>query len=135
MRAMPQLRRSVALVLAVVVGMLTGPIDAARAALVSTEQAIAGEVAGGERERVAAFLAREEVRAQMAALGVDPAEAARRVGGLSDAEVQRIAGELDRLPAGQGAVGAVIGAALLIFIVLLITDLLGLTNVFPFVRR
>jgi hypothetical protein len=135
MGAMPQLRRSVALVLAVVVGMLTGPIDAARAALVSTEQAIAGEVAGGERERVAAFLAREEVRAQMAALGVDPAEAARRVGGLSDAEVQRIAGELDRLPAGQGAVGAVIGAALLIFIVLLITDLLGLTNVFPFVRR
>ena len=71
----------------------------------------------------------------MAALGVDPAEAARRVGGLSDAEVQRIAGELDRLPAGQGAVGAVIGAALLIFIVLLITDLLGLTDVFPFVRR
>ena len=44
MGAMPQLRRSVALVLAVVVGMLTGPIDAARAALVSTEQAIAGEV-------------------------------------------------------------------------------------------
>jgi hypothetical protein len=132
---MPQLRRSVALVLAVLVGMLTGPIDAARAALVSTEQAIAGEAAGGERERVAAFLAREEVRVQMAALGVDPAEAARRVGGLSDAEVQRIAGELDRLPAGQGAVGAVIGAALLIFIVLLITDLLGLTDVFPFVRR
>ena len=133
MRAMLQLRRSVALVLAVVVGMLTGPIDAARAALVSTEQAIAGEVAG--RERVAAFLAREDVQAQMAALGVDPAEAARRVGGLSDTEVQRIAGELDRLPAGQSALGAVIGAALLIFIVLLITDLLGLTDVFPFVRR
>jgi len=135
MRAMPQLRRSVALVLAVVVGMLTGPIDAARAALVSTEQAIAGEVAGGERERVAAFLAREDVQAQMAALGVDPAEAARRVGGLSDTEVQRIAGELDRLPAGQSALGAVIGAALFIFIVLLITDLLGLTDVFTFVRR
>ena len=91
--------------------------------------------AASERDRVAAFLARDDVRAQMAALGVDPAEAARRVAGLSDAEVQRIAGQLDQLPAGQSALGAVIGAALLIFIVLLVTDLLGLTDVFPFVRR
>ncbi len=135
MRAMPQLRRSVALVLAVVLGLLTGPVDAARAALVGTGQAIAADDAGSDRDRVAAFLARADVRAQMAALGVDPAEAARRVAGLSDAEVQRIAGELDRLPAGQSALGLIIGASLLVFIVLLVTDLLGLTDVFPFVRR
>ena len=135
MRAMPQLRRRVALALAVVLFVLTGPTDAARAALITTEQAIAGAAAASERGRVAAFLARDDVRAQMVALGVDPAEAAQRVAGLSDAEVQRIAGHLDQLPAGQGAVGAVIGAALLIFLVLLITDLLGLTDVFPFVRN
>ena len=135
MRAMPQLRRRVALALAMALFLLTGPVDAARAALVTTEQAIAGRVAGGERERVSAFLARDDVRAQMVALGVDPAEAAQRVAGLSDAEVARIAGHLDQLPAGQSAVGAVLGAALFIFLVLLITDLLGLTNVFPFVRR
>jgi hypothetical protein len=71
----------------------------------------------------------------MVGLGVDPAEAAQRVAGLSDAEVQQIAGHLDQLPAGQSAVGAILGAALLIFLVLLITDLLGLTDVFPFVRK
>jgi hypothetical protein len=49
--------------------------------------------------------------------------------------VREIAGRLDQLPAGQSAVGAVVGAILIIFLVLLITDLLGLTNVFPFVRR
>ena len=135
MRAMPQLRRRVALALAMALFLLTGPIDAARAALITTEQALAGEVAGDERERVAAFLARDDVRAQMVALGVDPAEAAQRVAGLSDAEVARIAGHLEQLPAGQGAIGAVIGAAVLIFLVLLITDLLGLTDVFPFVRN
>jgi cytochrome c1 len=114
---------------------LTGPIDAAHAALVTTGQAIEAGAAEGERDRVAAFLAREDVRAQMVALGVDPVEAVNRVAGLSDAEVRQIAGHLDQLPAGQSAVGAVIGAALFIFLVLLITDLLGLTNVFPFVRR
>ena len=77
MRAMPQLRRSVALALAVVLFVLTGPIDAARAALVTTEQALAGEARRDDRDRVAAFLARDDVRAQMVALGVDPAEAAQ----------------------------------------------------------
>jgi cytochrome c1 len=135
MRAMPQLRRQVALALAVVMFVLTGPLDAAHAALVTTPQAVEAGAAEGERNRVAAFLARADVREQMVALGVDPVEAVNRVAGLSDAEVRQIAGHLDRLPAGQSAVGAVIGAALFIFLVLLITDLLGLTNVFPFVRR
>jgi hypothetical protein len=135
MKAMPQLRRRVALALAVVLFLLTGPVDAARAALVTTEQALAGEVAGSARDRVTAFVQRDDVRAQMVALGVDPAEAAQRVAGLSDAEVQRIAGHLDQLPAGQSAIGAILGAAVLIFLVLLITDLLGLTDVFPFVRN
>ena len=135
MRAMPQLRRYVALALAVVMFVLTGPIDAAQAALVTTGQAIEAGAAVGGRDRVAAFLSREDVQAQMVALGVDPVEAVNRVAGLSDAEVRQIAGHLDQLPAGQSAVGAVIGAALFIFLVLLITDLLGLTNVFPFVRR
>ena len=135
MRAMPQLRRHVALALVVVMFVLTGPLDAAHAALITSGQAIEAGAAGGERDRVAAFLAREDVREEMVALGVDPVEAVNRVAGLSDVEVRRIAGHLDQLPAGQSAVGAVIGAALFIFLVLLITDLLGLTNIFPFVRR
>jgi hypothetical protein len=135
MRAMPQLRRRVACMLALVMFVLTGPVGAAHAALITTEQTVEAGAAQGDRQRVSAFLARDDVRAQMVALGVDPTEAAERAAGLSDAEVRQIAGQLDRLPAGQGAVGAVIGAALLIFLILLITDLLGLTDVFPFVRR
>jgi hypothetical protein len=131
----PQLRRSVALALAALMFLITGPIDSARAALVTTEQAIAPGVQVNARARVAAFLAREDVRQQMVALGVDPAEAMGRVASLSDAEVQKIAGHLDRLPAGGDAIVAVLGAALFIFLVLLITDLLGLTHIFPFVHH
>jgi hypothetical protein len=77
----------------------------------------------------------EDVQRQLVILGVDPEEAARRVAGLSDTEIQQIAGRLDQLPAGEGTVGAIIGAAVIIFLVLLVTDLLGLTDVFPFVNK
>ena len=71
----------------------------------------------------------------MVAFGVDPEEARARVASLSDREIGQIAGQIDRLPAGQGVLVALIGAALFVFLVLLITDLLGLTHVFPFVRH
>jgi hypothetical protein len=135
MMAILQLRRPVALALAAVMFLIAGPIDAARAALVTTEQAIAPDTQLDARVRVAAFLARDDVRQQMRALGVDPAEADRRVASLSDAEVERIAGRLDQLPAGGEVIAAVVGAALIVFLVLLVTDLLGLTHIFPFVHH
>ena len=130
-----QLRRGVALVLAVVMLAISMPLGTARAALVTTDQVIAESDGATDRERVLAFLGRAEVREQIVALGVDPAEAAARVAALSDAQVREIAGQLDQLPAGQSAIGVVVGAILIIFLVLLVTDLLGLTDVFPFVNH
>jgi hypothetical protein len=135
MTGIPKLRRFVALALAMVMFVLMGPVGAARAALVSTEQVIGASAATADRDRVMAFLGRDDVRRQMVALGVDPMEAAARVQSLSDAEVHQIAGRLDQLPAGQDAIIAIIGAAVFIFLVLLITDLLGLTHIFPFVHH
>jgi hypothetical protein len=111
------------------------PLGAARAALVTTDQVLAESESASDRERVLAFLGRADVREQMVALGVDPAEAAARVAVLSDHQVREIAGRLDQLPAGQSAIGVVVGAILIIFLVLLVTDLLGLTDVFPFVNH
>jgi hypothetical protein len=135
MQGLRQLRRGVALVLAVVMLVISLPLGRAQAALVSTEELLAAGNGAADRARVLAFLERAEVREQIAALGVDPTEAAARVAALSDAQVREIAGQLEQLPAGQSAVGAVVGAILIIFLILLVTDLLGLTNVFPFVRR
>jgi hypothetical protein len=135
MNGLRQLRRGVALVLAVTMLVTSMPLGVAQAALVSTEQVLARGDSKAERARVLAFLDRAEVREQIVALGVDPREAAARVRALSDAQVREIAGQLDQLPAGQSAVGAVVGAILIIFLVLLVTDLLGLTNVFPFVNH
>jgi hypothetical protein len=135
MDGLRQLRRDVALMLAVVMFVTSMPLGVANAALVSTEQVLAGADGAADRARVLAFLDRAEVREQIVALGVDPNEAAARVSALSDAQVREIAGQLDQLPAGQSAIGVVVGAILIIFLVLLVTDLLGLTNVFPFVNH
>jgi hypothetical protein len=135
MDGMRRLRRGVAMMLAVTMFVVSMPLGAARAALVTTEQALEERSAAADRAQVQAFLSRADVRDQMVALGVDPDEAGARVAALSDAQVREIATQLDHLPAGQSAIAAIIGAAVFIFLVLLITDLLGLTHIFPFVNH
>jgi hypothetical protein len=127
--------RFVAAPLAALMVFWSVPMGAARAGMVSTEELLDRAAAGGERAKVLGFLAREDVRAHLRFLGVDPGEAMARAGSLSDREVRDLAGRIDDLPAGQDAFAAVLGVALLIFLILLLTDLLGLTHVFPFTKR
>lgn len=131
--------RAVALTMAIVLLISSLPLGVAQAALIPTDQVLGdraqADAALRERDKVSAFVQRQDVREQMIALGVDPAEAAARVATLSDPEIRQIAGQIDSLPAGQGVLVALIGAAVFIFIVLLVTDLLGLTDVFPFVNH
>src|SRR5262245_26850406 len=101
----------------------------AQAGLVST----ASVAAAGDRERVSQFLELADVQQQMEALGVAPQDVKSRVAALSDAEVAGLAGQLDSLPAGGNGVG-ILGLLVLVFLVLLLTDILGLTKVFPFTR-
>ena len=110
------------------------PVGPAVAALVPTDQLIASHELSVERERVASFMAREDVQNELSKYGVDRDEAAARVAALSDREISDIATRIDELPAGQDAGTAIISAALTVFIILLITDLLCLTSVFNFTR-
>ena len=129
------LRRTLAIGLAILMAVMTLPAGLAQAKMVPTDQVIEQSTSSDDRTQVRDFLAREDVQRQLTLLGVDPEEAASRVAGLSDAEIQQIAGQLDELPAGEGGVGVVVGAILIIFLVLLVTDLLGLTDVYPFVNK
>jgi hypothetical protein len=102
----------------------------ASAAIVSTQEASSSSASVGERERVIGFLSREDVRKSIEAQGVNPQDALDRVQAMSDQEVQQLAGRIDQLPAG----GDILGVLFTVFIVLLVTDILGLTKVFPFTR-
>ena len=103
--------------------------------MITTDQVLQDTDPSGDRAKLETFLSRDDVQGQLILLGIDPDEAASRVASLTDKEVQQIAGRLDELPAGEGGLGAVVGAIVLIFLVLLITDLLGLTDVYPFVKK
>ena len=126
-------RRGIAACLALAMLMTSLPIVQARAGMVTTDRIVRAMAVEQDRERIQAFLAREDVRRQLEVWGVDPAEAATRAELLTDAEVARIAGELDQLPAGQDAAIAIASAALAVVLVLILTDLLGLTDVFSVV--
>lgn len=111
------------------------PIVPVSAALIDNDRVAQTQAIEGDRALVNEFMKRADVRSQFEAFGVDPDEANLRVAALSDAEVAKLAGEIKSSPAGQGALGAVIGAVVLIFVVLLITDLLGFTSVFGFTNK
>ena len=106
------------------------PLQSAFAGIVETDQAVSHELAGQDRARINAFIDREDVLAQLQKQGVTAGEAKARVNALTDDEAHKIAGKLDQLPAG----GDILDVLLLVFIILLITDILGYTKVFPFTR-
>ena len=135
MNFLRQYAKFVALPLAVLMMAVTMPLGVARAALVGTDAVVAPAKSDTDRARVVAFVAREDVRGEMRRMGVDADEVERRVAVMSDIEIQRLATQIDESPAGQSTIGVVVGAVLTIFIILLITDLLGLTDIFPFTKR
>lgn len=129
-----QSMRTIALAMAIVMLAASLPMSFARAAIVTTDEVVAAQTADENRARVIQFMAREDVRRQIEALGIDPDEAARRTDSLSDEEIQQIAGRLDELPAGQDVIVLILAAGLALFLLLIITDLLGYTDVFPFIK-
>jgi hypothetical protein len=79
-------------------------------------------------------MAREDVRSALSAQGIDLLEAEARIASLSNSEVIAVVDEIEQLPAGGNAVGIIVGAVLIVFLVLLVTDILGYTDIFPFVK-
>jgi hypothetical protein len=127
--------RPVSIVLAVYVFLLSGPQQAAMAALVGTDAVLDAGRVQNAREVVRSLMARDDVQAALVRQGISPAEAAARAEALSDAEVVRLADAAETLPAGGSTVAIIVGALLFVFIVLLITDILGYTNIFPFTKK
>jgi hypothetical protein len=82
------------------------------------------------RDSLHQLLGREVAQQQLLALGVDPAWLAKRTGSLSDTELARINQGIEQLNAG----GDVLGVLLLVFIIFVITDVIGATDIFPFIH-
>ena len=104
---------------------------AALAGIVSTADIVDKQVVQLEKQRIYDLLSQEQVQSQLVAMGVNPADAKQRIQNMTDEEVQAFAAKMDELPAGSG----ILELAVFVFLVLLITDILGYTDIFPFVKK
>lgn len=105
--------------------------QAALAGLVTTVDLVDEQLVVSEKQRLMQMLASEHVQSQLTSMGVDPADATQRLANMTDEEVMAFSARMDEMEAGSGVVGALV----FVFLVLLVTDLLGYTDVFPFVKK
>jgi len=129
-----QRRKVIAILLIVTFSAFSIISTSARAAMVDTGEILKQSQYDLSRKSINLFLDRSEVQQYLVAWGVSPEEAKARIDSLTDEEIENIVSGIDNLPAGGDGLGTIVGASLLIFIILLITDILGFTDVFPFVK-
>ena len=135
MRNIRRLLKPTGIFLAVFMFILSGPYQSAMAAMIGTEAAIDAGQAQNAREYLNGFLAREDVRNALISQGIDPQEAKNRIASLTDEEAQRVADQLEQLPAGGDFLVTLLVIVFLIFVILLLTDIAGYTDIFPFVKK
>lgn len=124
-------KTSVAIALSAQLVLATQAATMAQAEMLSTDLAISKYASHADRSFLMDELLREDVKAEIIAQGVDPAEAEARLAALSDAEIATILTQIEQ----DSAAGAdIVGTLFTVFIILLVTDLLCFTNLFSFTR-
>lgn len=111
--------------------LFAGFTQTVQASIISTEQVVTSAAAQQNRAKITAALDRADVQAELQKMGVTNDEARARVAALTDAETASIAHRVDSIQAGGDGI---VGALVFIFVLLLVTDIIGLTKVFPFTR-
>jgi hypothetical protein len=134
MELIRQLSKPTAIFLSFYMMILACPYQSAWAAMIETKSIIEVDRGQSPRGYLNNLLAREDIQAVLVSQGIDIKEAQARIDGLSDAEVNDIAHKLDHLPAG-GVLETLLIIVFLVFIILLLTDIGGYTDVFPFVKK
>jgi len=135
MKNMRMLLKPVGVFLAIFLFILSGPYQSAMAAMIGTESVIDADRAQSARECLNQFLAREDVRNALISQGIDPQEAKNRIDSLTDQEAQYVADQIEQLPAGGNFFVTLLVIVFLVFVILLITDITGYTDIFPFVKK
>ena len=107
------------------------PVTSVQAAMIGTDQIINQTDSSLTQEKLQQYLDREATQKQLYTWGVSPDWIKERVNNLTDVELARINQGIDNLNAGGDSI---LGILLIIFIVFVITDVIGATNIFPFIH-
>lgn len=135
MKLIRQRSKSTGVFLVILMVLVAVPYQSVLAAMIETEATLDITLKGQEaRNAIKTILVREDAQAVLRAQGIDPLEAMARVDSLTDVEAQRIVDEIEELPAGGGFFVTFLLVVGIIVVILIITDAMGYTNVFTFVR-
>jgi len=107
------------------------PVIPAQAAMVGTGEIVGATPARAAESTVRRFVEQQAAREQLQAWGVNPASLDARISSLSDSELARINQGIDSARAGGTSV---LGVIVLIFVIFVITDVIGATDIFPFIH-
>ena len=106
------------------------PLVPLQAAMLNNDQVITPDQSAQATGKLEHFLGQEATRQQLLSWGVNPQVVLERAGSLTDAELARINQAIDMHAGGD----SVLGILLILFIVFIITDAIGATDIFPFVH-
>lgn len=135
MKIMRKISKIAAILFALHMLMISGLSQSVWAAMMHTESIINLDRGQSPRNDLNNLLARAEIQALLTSYGIDPQEARDRIDHLSDDEINTFVHEIDQLPAGAGFFETLIIIVFFVFLILLLTDISGHTDVFPFVKK
>ncbi|MDH5785888.1 MAG: PA2779 family protein [Chromatiales bacterium] len=127
MSLMNKMKRLISMLL--VAAMIGGQAMPLQAAMIGTDSVMQQQQLQYDREQLVELLDRAEMQQQLQAMGVDSEQAKERVAQMTDSEVQQLNAQLNELPAGGSAAGVI----LFILLIFIITDIIGATDIFPFI--
>ena len=110
--------------------LICAPISQAQAAIITNAQLIDQVQQANDKDALLQTINRVDVQEQLLGMGVTTAELESRVNQMTQQEIAQLNQQINELPAG----GDVLGIIVLIFIVFVITDVIGATDIFPFIH-
>ena len=135
MRRIKRNGRYVSILMTLILLLINAPVHSVYGVMVETETIWNNQDTQSDRENVRTFLDRKEVKSLLSAWDIDSVEAKNRVDSLSNTEVLKLADHIDQLPAG-GDLGATLAyLAIIALLVLVITEMLGYTDIIGFFSR
>ncbi|WP_088330400.1 PA2779 family protein [Lacimicrobium sp. SS2-24] len=95
----------------------------------SSDDVIASEQHQYNKQQILSFLAHDEVQNQLVALGVSRENAQRRIANMTKEELNALNNQINDMPAG-----GIVGTIVTVLVVVAVLDLMGVTDVYPFIR-
>jgi hypothetical protein len=109
--------------------MLVLGMSQASAAVFSSEQVISKQQFNFNKQQVLSYVDSAEVQNKLIELGVSPADAKQRIANMTAEELNALNSQMNEMPAG-----GIVGVVVTVLVVVVVTDLMGLTDVYPFIN-